>query len=106
MVLLGWSRISEEPVEGEIELAERKAEAVEEEVVVTQYKLSDPTLVEMLLDVVETLEAVAGGKMTSSEAHALISEKTLTLAKPAEQEAKKPRTSKKRSKKSKSRAKS
>ncbi|MEB3780624.1 MAG: hypothetical protein GSR85_10435 [Desulfurococcales archaeon] len=98
-------RISEEPVEGEIELAERKVEEVEEEVVVTQYKISDPTLVEMLLDVVETLDAVAGGKLSTSEARAIISEKTLALAKPVEQEVKKARTSKKRSKKSKSRAK-
>ncbi|MEB3860994.1 MAG: hypothetical protein GSR84_02090 [Desulfurococcales archaeon] len=69
--------ISEEPVEGEIELAERKSggEDESEEVVVTQYKISDPLLVEALLEVTDILEAVARGGLTISEARAIAEER-------------------------------
>lgn len=95
--------ISEEPVEGEIELAERKSgsEDEAEEIIVTQYKISDPLLVEALLEVADVLDALASGRVTVSEARALVEEraysKIMSLMETKPEAKKKRSTRKKRS---------
>ena len=99
--------VSEEAGEGGIELTERKTEEAgeseEAEVIVAQYKISDPALVEALLTVTDILEALAQGKITVSEARAVIEEKVhavMASMEPPKKEAKK-KASKRRKKASK-----
>ncbi|MCE4602115.1 MAG: hypothetical protein F7C08_02030 [Desulfurococcales archaeon] len=65
----------------------------------TQYKISDPLLVEALLEVTDILESVASGGITISEARALAEERVYSKIRnliEAKPEAKKKKSSRRR----------